>query len=78
MQRQRLEIELTTEQSNAIRKAVAHIPYCPGGSEPYIRDVRSRLSQCLPQSILELLEAQRASKAPNPYVVIYNLPTDDK
>ncbi len=77
MTKKGLEIELSKRQSDAIRHGVSNIPYSPGGDEEYIKNLREALFRCLPVTVVDLLFAQRISKAPNPYFVIYNLPLDE-
>lgn len=73
-----LDIELTNEQKNTVRRLLSRIAYLPNGEERYIRIAREAICQCLPQPVLELLYAQRTSNEPVPYFVIHNLPTDEE
>jgi len=76
MENKILEITLTQNESDLIRKKLQDITYEPLGDEKYIIEVRKAAYACLPSKILDLLEMQRTSKNPLPYFIINHLPID--
>lgn len=67
---------LTDEQRERLSSSLACIDYDPMGGGAYISGLRSALYASLPPQLLMLLEAQRASLSPEPYLIVDNIPCD--
>ncbi len=77
MHNEAFEITLTDAESALIRQAFSHIPYMPNGNEEYITALRVAAYSSIPERILKILERQRSSNNPLPYVIFNNLPIDE-
>jgi L-asparagine oxygenase len=71
-----LHLTLTEAEKQTLRHALNGIAYCDAGSAAYIRAVRQAALATLPQRVLQALENQRSSIAPQACLMLDNLPTD--
>lgn len=70
-------ITLTDSEKEALYKEMSHIPYDPAGGCNYISELRFCALRTLPRRALEVLNKQKSSLKPRPFLVFENLPTDD-
>jgi L-asparagine oxygenase len=70
-------IVITPSEARLIREAFRQVPYDAGGSTSYISQVRRISYSVLPSRVLELLERQRQSRSPHPYLMMEGLPIDE-
>lgn len=70
--------KLSDDEREILRKEFSRIKYDPTGSTSYVTEVRMAALRVMPSRIIECLNEQKASLNPMPYIVVENLPMDDK
>lgn len=69
---------LTDREREILKRALDSVPYDDAGRCEYIRAMRAAAVQAIPRRITSVLESQRTSLNPRPYIILDNLPTDDE
>lgn len=77
MRHNNIQFILSNKEANHIRKKLNDIDYDPGGGDDYITSIRLIAYNAFPLRIIKLLEHQRTSLQPLPYLIIDNIPIDD-
>lgn len=69
---------LTDRERDTLRRVLDTLHYDDSGRCEFISNVRVVIADALPRRVRVALEAQRASLAPRPYLIMDNLPVDDE
>jgi len=69
-------LTLTDTEKYALFSELARVQYDPNGSCEYISEVRFIAMRTLPRRVLKVLNCQKSSLRPHPYIIINNLPVD--
>lgn len=70
--------KLTDEERISLGNVLEKISYDPHGGTRYIMDIRMAALSSMPRRIVDVLQEQRASITPLPYLLFENLPTDSQ
>jgi hypothetical protein len=73
---QATEITLNESESEQIRSAFENHKYDSYGGAEYISRIRTAAYQAFPARIIDLLEAQKSSSDPAPFIIFNNIPID--
>jgi L-asparagine oxygenase len=71
------KIILSEVEKQHLKDTFTEIQYDIAGSSNYISRIRSRAYQAIPSRIIDLLEEQKSSQCPLPYIIFDNLPLDE-
>lgn len=69
--------KLNDDEREILRQELNRIKYDPTGSDEYITEIRMTALRAMPRRIIEILNKQKASLNPCPYLIFENLPTDE-
>lgn len=70
-----MEVYLTEDEKTQI-KAVSKIAYDHSGGVKYLRDLKRHALSHISERLLEILQHQKTSLSPHPYIIFKNLPFD--
>src|SRR3989338_5875722 len=71
------EITLTESEAKHLKDTLTKIQYDAAGSSHYISRIRTDAYRAIPTRIISLLEEQKSSQRPLPYIIFNNLPIDE-
>lgn len=71
-------ITLTDSEKEALYKEMSLIKYDPAGGCGYVSELRFCALRTLPRRAIEILNKQKSSLKPRPFIIFENLPTDDR
>ncbi|SFS90180.1 hypothetical protein [Marininema halotolerans] len=70
--------KLNNDERDNLRKALTQVPYDPSGNNQYITEIRMAAYKAFPRHIISRLNEQKTSIKPLPYLILENLPLDEK
>lgn len=69
--------KFSNQEKEQLEKVLQDIRYQPNGDDGYLSDLRRVFIKNAPVGLLSLLDKQRASITPFPYLLLENMPMDN-